>query len=113
MRIARAILRSIAVVLAAGGLVAVLCAADAGGIADIDTFGGRPPGVSPDHWIPINDRVGIVITRDGPALAWPPDGGIGSAVQGFLVVRKGHAWVRLLPTGQGVLLAAHPPTPTR
>jgi hypothetical protein len=68
----------------------------------------RPPGVSADEWAPINDTVGVVLVQGmipmGEQRAQPPRPGIlpntGAAlispVSGYLMVKRGHTWQRLV-----------------
>src|ERR1700759_4076215 len=71
----------------------------------------RPPGVSAEEWAPISDTVGVVLIQGmiptgGAGSPGPPPAAaislptIGAAlispVSGYLMVRRGHTWQRLI-----------------
>jgi hypothetical protein len=77
-------------------LVVCLAAGIQLGAAAEVTVPNRPPGVSEASWIPITDRLGIVllkreITNPGPqALIAVPEG-----ASGYYMVKIGPGWTRL------------------
>ncbi|HTV78900.1 MAG TPA: hypothetical protein VMF03_11620 [Steroidobacteraceae bacterium] len=68
----------------------------------------RPPGVSADEWAPISDTLGVVLVQGmiptGAQRAQPqvpvtlPNTGamLVSPVSGYLMVRRGRTWQRLI-----------------
>jgi hypothetical protein len=68
----------------------------------------RPPGVSADEWAPINDSLGVVLVQgmipidathaQTPRAAILPFNGAAlvSPVSGYLMVKRGHTWQRLV-----------------
>ena len=68
----------------------------------------RPPGVSPDRWIPISGTLGIVIVRTEPPVTTQPRGTIPQSLEGYFAVRHAGRWWRLRATQAGLLpLAAN------
>jgi hypothetical protein len=87
--------------------VAVLAAVGTAGAIGANSP-SRPPGVSADEWAPISDTVGVVLVQGmipmGAQRAQPPRAGILpntgaaliSSVSGYLMVKRGHTWQRLV-----------------
>lgn len=63
----------------------------------------RPPGVSPDHWIPISGAFGIVIVGADPPLPNQPRGTIPRSLEGYFVVRHAGQWWHLRATAAGIV----------
>lgn len=66
----------------------------------------RPPGVSADEWAPINDSVGVVLVQGMIPVGVQPAVRAGnlplngaaliSPVSGYLMVKRGRVWQRLV-----------------
>ena len=56
-----------------------------------------PPGITADHWIPMGEAAGFVVTETAndlrKGLRTDPN-----AVRGYFMVRRGQAWMRVDPT---------------
>lgn len=87
----------------------------------------RPQGIPADRWVPINDRLGLVLLAPLPAVRPPdvvsprvprPGGGPAPQVrispggqallvpppaQGYFVIREGAVWVRLQVVSPGLI----------
>ena len=60
---------------------------------------GRPGGLDAQHWIPVSDKMGFVVTTphyypglgggDQPLLLTPP-------TEGYFMVRSGNGWQRII-----------------
>ena len=81
----------VALVLAVSAVVTVPSAVGAGAP-------NRPPGVSADDWAPISDSLGVALMHrsGGPIVAVPIDTLLSPAAEGYFMVKRGHAWRRLV-----------------
>jgi hypothetical protein len=54
-----------------------------------------PRGIAADHWVPMGDAAGFVITGDARDQRQSSKEGGDNQVKGYFMIRRGSAWARI------------------
>jgi hypothetical protein len=66
----------------------------------ISATADRPPGISPDEWIRLDENLGIVVHAPATSTATASTAAAPPAATGYLMVKHGGLWLRLNLEGQ-------------